>query len=239
MLYTLFLIGALLLLVQLRMGFSDDGLPLFDLLGNKNGFAGLDVDVFPDLIGALLLLIVAWQLAKQNSHMRSARTLAAVTLVLSLLTLVQPSGFLIYEMAPNSYQWVFNPTVIADMLFDVIDTAVLFLTLVTVGTAMDGFLDLSQAAQHPRFSQSVTAANLFRGSVGVLVILQILSSILGRDSVSAQQLGQITPSVLLIVLRVIWWLAIAYTAVTVVAFVVNTRPVPQQAVTPNNKEELS
>ena len=77
------------------------------------------------------------------------------------------------------------------------------------------------------------------GSVGVLVILQILSSILGRDSVSAQQLGQITPSVLLIILRVIWWLAIAYTAVTVVAFVVNTRPVPQQAVTPKNKEELS
>ena len=96
MLYTLLLIGALLLLVQLRMGYSDDGLPLFDLLGNKNGFAGRDVDVFPDLIGALLLLIVAWRLAKQISHMRSARTLAAVTLGLSLLTLVQASGFLIY-----------------------------------------------------------------------------------------------------------------------------------------------
>ena len=230
MFYTLFLIGTLLLLVQLRMGFSDDGIPLFDFLGNKNGFAGLDVDVFPDLIGAVLLLVVAWRFAKQNSHMRSARTLAMVTLVLSLMTFVQPSGYIIYQIAPNSYNWVFNPTVIADMLFDLLDTVVLFLTLVTVGTVMDGFLDLSQEAQHPRFHQSVTAAHLFRGSVGVLVILQILSSILGRDSVSAQQLGQITPSVLLIILRVIWWLAIAYTAVTVVAFTVNTRP---------QKEEMS
>ncbi len=224
MFYTMFLIGALLLLLQLRMGFSDDGMPLFDLLGNKNGFAGLDVDLFPDLIGAVLLLIVAWRFSKQNGHMRSARTLSIITLILSLLTLVQPSGYIIYELAPNSYNWVFNPTVIADMLFDLLDTVVLFLTLITVGTLMDGFMDLSQQAQHPRFHQSVTAANLFRGSVGVLVILQLLSSILGRDSVSGQQLGQIAPSVLLIILRVIWWLAIAYVCVTVVAFVVNTRP---------------
>ena len=65
--YNLLIVAAILLLIPVRLGFGDAGQPLIDFAGTKTGFFGIDIDLAPDLVGAVLLLIAAIALLKKQN----------------------------------------------------------------------------------------------------------------------------------------------------------------------------
>lgn len=223
--YTLFLLGGVLLLLNIRVGINDLGAPVFDWLGNKEGFAGFDVDLTPDLLGVLLLLILAARLARENRHMNTAKNLLIAMIPFSLLTTVQLSGFKIFELFPGSYNWVFNPTFLSEFAFGALELILLILTVIALGCLMDGMLDLAEGhSTEPNYRNALAAADWFRKGAALPVILKLVCDVVARDSLSDAQLGQKNASVTLIVLRVLWAVSLVLLSLLVVYFSVAVRP---------------
>jgi len=219
------IIAAVLFFLPLRIGFNDEGIPLLDFYGNKTDFAGVDIDLAADAVGALLLLVVLFIYTKRNPKFTSAARLSVPVLVLSLLTTVQLSGYAVYNAFPKSYNWVFNPTVISEFLFGLLETILLICLLILFGTLMDALVDEAVLRGDTEAVQSgCRVVDLYKKVCWIPLVVTVLSDIISRDSVSDSQMLNNRASTMLIVIRVLYYLSMLLVGGVIVSFLVKVRP---------------
>ncbi|MGN1080885.1 MAG: hypothetical protein ACI4QV_02225 [Acutalibacteraceae bacterium] len=185
--YGLFIAAAILIMLDFRVGFTDNLMPKIIFTFSKDGLVWLDFDILPTFIGAALLFAAIFAFSKRfdSHHLSSGKKLSAALFVLSLLTFAQCSGWFIADMNRASGSSTFNPGVISDILYTVLDIVCYVLAVVALGCVSDGLRSAvgrnETTASKEILDSAQPYAFYFRTLCAIPVFIRIFLAIMNFD----------------------------------------------------------
>ena len=132
-------IAAVLLLLDLRIGFDYYFTPQVLFNFAKTDTYWLDFDLFPTFIGAIIALVCIFKITNRETRLEGgpARVKSYFLIGLSVLTFAQASGRYIAQFNRSSGSDTLNPGITADILYSITDIASYVLAVIILGNIID------------------------------------------------------------------------------------------------------